>query len=222
MNLRIALSIGALVLPGAQQAAAQQRLSPSSSWVAVADYPAEALSKGDQGAIGVNLTISPTGDVSSCKPIYKTVPRSVVDATCKAIIEHAHYKPALDKTGQPVVGKDQLSFEWTASPPSVRVGTDFGGSIPTNFPGDWATDNDYNAIVAAVGSADVGIKMRIGPTGRMTACGTYLSSGNQKLDSYTCALVASRARFAQPSDEKGQPMTTIGQVVVHWRKPPGR
>jgi TonB family protein len=222
MNFRFRAMMFALALPVSGPALAQQRLVPSSSWVKPSDYPADAAKKGEHGVVRAEITISPAGTVANCKSGYKTTLPSLAEATCKAISERAKYKPAHDKGGQPVVGKDTVSVEWAASPPSVRILGDFGGSIPTNFPGDWATDNDYNAIVAAVGSAEVGIRMRIGPTGRMTACGAYQSSGNQKLDSYTCALVASRARFAQPTDDKGEPMTTVGQIVVHWKKPPGR
>lgn len=212
----------AVVLASAGPVWAQERLSPSNSWVTIADYPTEALGKGDHGSVSVEIAISATGAVESCRTIYKSAPQALADATCKAISSRALYRPAHDKNGQPTIGKDTLSFEWIASDPSVRVSADFGGSIPANSPGYWATDNDYNAIVAAVGSADVGIKMRIGPDGRMAACGAYQSSGNAKLDNYTCALVASRAHFIQPTDDQGQPMTTIGQIVVKWKKPGGR
>lgn len=42
----------------------------------------------------------------------------------------------------------------------------------------------------------VGVAVTVGPDGKIRSCNVKASSGNSKLDSYTCNLLARRAKFA--------------------------
>jgi TonB family protein len=82
------------------------------------------------------------------------------------------------------------------------------------------SDEDYPASALRNGEhGTVGVKLDVGPNGRVTACTVTSSSGSEVLDSATCRLLTSRARFTPAHDAMGNP--TAG-VVTHsqtWQIP---
>src|SRR4051794_4548647 len=66
------------------------------------DYPREALRNHWQGDVAVDVTISPKGRVTACKVAKSSGHQVLDDATCKAVTERAHFKPATDKAGSAV------------------------------------------------------------------------------------------------------------------------
>src|SRR5947209_7514859 len=56
----------------------------------------------------------------------------------------------------------------------------------------------------------VGIALVAGPDGRVRSCNVEETSGNPKLDSYTCTLAARRAKFS-PS-----PIYFVERTYVYW------
>ena len=218
MKKFMATAAAAALILASTAAEAQQRIGQLESWITVSDYPLDARAKGEQGPVIVSYKITPEGTVTDCKVHYTTASQRLAKHTCTVIEARARYTPARDSDGHAISGRDLMIVHWQAAPPAVKL-ENYGGSVPIRSPEEWVSDLDYNKIVASVGDVDVGIRFRIGPSGKITACGASIKSGNPKLHDYTCALVASRARFSQPVDENGKPMTTIAETIVRWRKP---
>jgi protein TonB len=68
------------------------------------DYPLEAVRHGWEGDVIADLTVSPTGQVSSCKIIESSGHPVLDDATCQLLIKRARFTPATDINGSPTEG----------------------------------------------------------------------------------------------------------------------
>jgi protein TonB len=91
---------------------------------------------------------------------------------------------------------------------------------PRGAPGDWASPDDYPSRPLREGvQGTTGFRVAVGPNGRVTSCEVTRSSGNAELDSTTCRLVTSRARFTPGKGEDGQPTTSYYSNSVRWVVP---
>jgi protein TonB len=72
-----------------------------------------------------------------------------------------------------------------------------------------AIERDEQGVVA--------VSLTIGPSGRVSNCSVTSSSGSRTLDSTTCRILSSRARYTPAQDASGNP--TSGNVTgrVTWR-----
>ena len=83
-----------------------------------------------------------------------------------------------------------------------------------------ATDGDYPpSALAQRQSGRVAFRLAIGADGRVAGCVILGSSGSSALDSATCRLMRSRARFTPARDHAGNPVPDeyFGQLA--WRLP---
>jgi protein TonB len=82
-------------------------------------------------------------------------------------------------------------------------------------------DQDYPAAaLAAREQGDVAFSLDVGANGRVMGCAITRSSGSASLDSATCRLITSRARFTPALDASG---TTVPDKVagkISWTLPP--
>lgn len=76
------------------------------------DYPEDALRNGEQGTVGVQLTIDERGRVSRCDVIQSSNSSSLDSATCRVLQERAHFTPAHDSEGRPVVDTYSQRITW--------------------------------------------------------------------------------------------------------------
>ena len=65
----------------------------------------------------------------------------------------------------------------------------------------------------------VGFRLLVGPNGRVADCTITLSSGVLSLDSATCRILRSRARFTPARDDLGNPTAGADSGRVAWRLP---
>ena len=83
----------------------------------------------------------------------------------------------------------------------------------------YVSDDDYPA--SALRSEDegtTGFRLTVGPDGRVTNCTVTSSSGSTALDTATCRILRSRARFTPARDNTGQPTTDTRQPAAsRWR-----
>jgi protein TonB len=77
------------------------------------------------------------------------------------------------------------------------------------------SDEDYPACE----SGATGFRLEIGTNGRVTNCTVTSSSGSSALDSTTCRLLRSRARFTPARDNTGSPTTDTYSSRIVWRLP---
>jgi len=83
------------------------------------------------------------------------------------------------------------------------------------------SDLDYPAAaLAAREQGAVGFALDVGANGRVSGCTITQSSGSSELDSATCRLIQSRARFTPATDAGGAtvPDKVRGRIV--WVLPP--
>lgn len=59
----------------------------------------------------------------------------------------------------------------------------------------------------------------VGPDGRVTGCSITASSGSSTLDSTTCRLMRSRARFTPARDSSGHPVSDRVSSRIRWVLP---
>ena|SRR5205085_1859641 len=97
-----------------------------------------------------------------------------------------------------------------SAPAPVQHGTD--------WPFDLLSDDDYPA--AALRNSEQGkvrYRLEIGADGRVSNCTITSSSGSSILDSATCRIVRSRARFVPATDERGNPVPDRREGEITWR-----
>ncbi len=82
-------------------------------------------------------------------------------------------------------------------------------------------DQDYPAAaLAAREQGDVGFALDVGANGRVSGCTVTQSSGSSALDSATCSLVSSRARFTPATDAGGATVADKVRGKISWVLPP--
>jgi protein TonB len=80
---------------------------------------------------------------------------------------------------------------------------------------------DYPA--SAVRAREEGLvefRLGVAPNGRVSECTILSSSGSAALDSTTCRLMKSRARFTPATDDKGKPVPDSTTAKIKWTAPP--
>ncbi|HEX8214861.1 MAG TPA: energy transducer TonB [Allosphingosinicella sp.] len=83
-------------------------------------------------------------------------------------------------------------------------------------------NDDYPAAARAARiQGNTAVILAVGVNGRVTGCTITQSSGSSLLDSTTCRILRSRARFAPARDAAGNPQTGVVRTVIAWRIPPG-
>lgn len=106
---------------------------------------------------------------------------------------------------------------------AVSASAGFRPAIPLNYPGTWATTNDYP--VSALHNLEqgaTGFALTVDRRGRVAACLVTEPSGSTDLDEATCRLVADRARFQPATDGKGRAVEGAYSSRVHWVLPSAR
>ena len=83
------------------------------------------------------------------------------------------------------------------------------------------SDKDYPAdALAAREQGLVGFTLEVGPDGRVSGCTVTRSSGSTALDSTTCGVISSRARFTPARDAGGAPVADEIRGRISWVLPP--
>jgi protein TonB len=82
------------------------------------------------------------------------------------------------------------------------------------------SDEDYPVSAIRAGEQGaVGFRLEVGPDGGVAVCTVTISSGSPILDSTTCRLLRSRARFLPALDRKGRPTVDSHSGRIIWRLP---
>ena len=101
-----------------------------------------------------------------------------------------------------------------APPPVKRVEPQ---SVSGNLQG-LIRDSDYpQAAIDNDEQGTVSVVLSIGTTGRVTNCSVASSSGSRSLDSTTCRILTSRAKFTPGRDSSGNPTTGTFRQRITWR-----
>ncbi|MEO6581622.1 MAG: energy transducer TonB [Sphingomicrobium sp.] len=63
----------------------------------------------------------------------------------------------------------------------------------------------------------VAVSLSVGTNGRVTGCSVTSSSGSKALDSTTCRVLSSRAKFSPAKDNMGNPTTGTSSARIRWQ-----
>ncbi|HEX8572573.1 MAG TPA: energy transducer TonB [Allosphingosinicella sp.] len=85
------------------------------------------------------------------------------------------------------------------------------------------TPDDYPAAAIRAGEhGTVSFRLSVGADGRVYGCAVTGSSGSAVLDSATCRLMTSRARFTPAGDKRGRPRADDFEGRIEWKLPAPR
>jgi protein TonB len=88
--------------------------------------------------------------------------------------------------------------------------------------GSYVSDADYpDSALRGEQQGTTRFRLLVGPDGRVADCVVLGSSGSSALDSATCRLMKSRARFSPARDSGGNPTTDNVASAIRWVLPPG-
>jgi protein TonB len=101
-----------------------------------------------------------------------------------------------------------------APPPVRRVEPQ---SVSGNLQGLFR-DTDYpSSALDNEEQGTVSVALNIGPNGRVSNCSVTGSSGSRTLDSATCRVLTSRAKFTPARDSSGNPTSGTFRQRITWR-----
>jgi len=100
-------------------------------------------------------------------------------------------------------------------PPRVSQAAQARGSIVGLF-----SDDDYpQDAIRNEQQGTTAVSLTIGTDGRVSGCTVSSSSGSSSLDSATCRVIRSRARFTPAKDQNGNPLPGTFQQRIRWVLP---
>lgn len=84
----------------------------------------------------------------------------------------------------------------------------------------YISDSDYpDEAIRAEEQGTTRFTLTVGANGRVTGCSITGSSGSRSLDSATCRIMQSRARFTPAVNSNGQPTTDSVSSAIRWVLP---
>lgn len=193
------------VLVSAMMAVAAEPIEPQ-NWIVESDYPLEALSRRERGDVLFRLTISPDGKTERCDVVSSGSPR-LDAATCAALMQRSHFRPALDDAGRPVMGTYRSIMAWrleSAERPRIPTFTDL--------------EVDVDALPPKLGNpVVVGVIVVVDATGRIESCGPIRQPERSALTATACQQVTSLIKPTPTIDAGGAPARSVQAFSVTFR-----
>ncbi len=100
------------------------------------------------------------------------------------------------------------------APPPPRITQPKSAS--GNLQGLIRNDDYPQSAIEADQQGSVTVVLTIGSNGRVSGCSVASSSGSRALDSTTCRVLTSRARFTPAQDSSGNPTTGTVRQQIKW------
>ena len=101
-----------------------------------------------------------------------------------------------------------------APPPVRRVEPQ---SVSGNLQGLFRESDYPSSALDNEEQGTVSVSLNIGPNGRVSNCSVTGSSGSRTLDSATCRVLSSRAKFTPARDSSGNPTSGTFRQRITWR-----
>ena len=80
--------------------------------ITYADYPMEAIRRGEAGVVSVLLQVSAEGTVTRCDVTESSLSKPLDAQTCDLLARRARFAPAMDESGRKIAGAYRLSTPW--------------------------------------------------------------------------------------------------------------
>ena len=203
--------------PPAQNA--QEDTSPGSlanlaTSLSDADYPAEAIRRGEDGTVGFSLDVGPDGRVTGCEVTSSSGSKILDTTTCTLMRARARFRPALDRNGNPTADRISARVRWVL--PTEPV-TQSPGRVDLNA---YVSRTDYPAgAIRRREQGQVVMVLTVSVEGRIVGCRVTQSSGSDLLDRRSCEIIVARARLQPPHDQTGMAMPAIVEGSLDWTLP---
>jgi TonB family protein len=176
-------------------------------WLSDRDYPASAIRRREQGAVGFRLLISPEGRVARCEVIISSHSPDLDRATCDVIIAQSKFKPAKDEVGQPNYSMFIGRLTW------LLPGHALGVTAPPFQP-------DFEITVQKLPDGSrikmVQIVTKFDPTGQLAVCEPGDSRKDMKLVVVACAQ-AKTVPIAITKDDDGNSISVIRRLSILFK-----
>ena len=82
---------------------------------AAATVPAVDTTPRQLGATVIEVSITATGKVDSCRAVVSSGDAALDAKACALIVEQATYQPSVDKAGKPVASVERISLAWAGN-----------------------------------------------------------------------------------------------------------
>ncbi len=183
------------------------------------NMPPQAIRERLEGTVHFAVAVSENGRVADCI-ITQSSGHSILDeALCRGMRRFARFDSALDKLGNPIPGTFSARFTYKVPPrppkPKPELPQDLSRGLTPKEPTNWVKriqDSMPSEAVRLGLSGTVGLRVRVGTKGRITACGVDKSSGHSTLDLGACKGMLRYSRFNPALDKQGKP--TVGSYYL--------
>lgn len=99
-------------------------------------------------------------------------------------------------------------------------GTGGGGqAAPARRISGQLEDRDYPVRGPRERVESVGVRLTVGPDGRVSRCTVTQSSGNAALDAATCRIIEQRFRYRPATNPYGEPVVSTVSTTFDWIPP---
>ena len=92
---------------------------PTQSLVSPDDYPAAA--NGARGSVGITLLVDQEGRAVACEITQRSASPALDFTTCNLLKRRARFTPAIDRNGNPSLGRIAVEVDWDKVFKKVRV-----------------------------------------------------------------------------------------------------
>jgi len=103
------------------------------------------------------------------------------------------------------------------APPPPRVSQ--AAKAKANLASLFSTDDYPQSAIRNEEQGTTGVRLGVGPDGRVTDCSVTQSSGSGALDQATCNILKRRARFTPAKDQAGNPISDSFSQRIRWELP---
>lgn len=154
------------------------------------------------------------------KKLPKVTPEQVAAVEWLTItVGDSAYRFGLGSMRRPKAALDQcidrLMVRWGYDP-EVQA-TLSKPAEPANYPGSWATSNDYPGEARRKGmTGTVWFRLDLGDDGRVNDCHVVTATADPVLQARTCSLLKVRARFTPARDAAGNAVKSFYVNRVRW------
>jgi hypothetical protein len=176
----------------------------SDSWITVADYPRDALLKGEQAYPGFMIVVGIDGKPKSCRITSASAYPNLDRYTCALMMARSRFKPALDNAGRPIISTYRNYANWIITGMPRGDHPPFGdlilsvASLPKKLP--------RRPLVHVYSLVEV--------DGAITGCYVKSSRLVKGLEATACREVRDNWHFSPMTDDTGRKILSVQSVIV--------
>lgn len=198
-------------------ASALTRATPTGSpgmWISDADYPAGALSGGEEGSVGFSLLVSPEGRVKRCSVTQSSGFTDLDRQTCVALVVRATFRPARDENHVPSYDLYDGVAVWR-NPEKA-----WNGPVRKNGEPEADLIVDVLKLPDGGNKRNIIISARVDEDGKIAYCEAgKAAKKDQKLADVACDQMRMRYQ-SQATDDTGKPLQLIRGFRISFRVSP--